>query len=144
MLTPRLRKRKADLGRAFVTIVAPGRRTPVARIRPECTEPVQPARSFAAGSFLGGEEGEGPVSGSTASPASAARPVIAPAPVPPITDDDVRGEESPLFAGLPSPFVLEDAEGLPLFLGLAVLALLAVSLVGVLVEVVRHLRSPRF
>lgn len=144
VLTPRLRKRKADLGRAFVTIVATGRKTP-AHVRPDCTEPQQPARTFLAGSFLGGEEGAGPGS-ETASAASVAGAVPAPAPSAPapFPNEDVRGEESPLFGGLPTPSSLGDADGLPVFLGLAVLALLGVSLAGVIVEVVRHLRSPRF
>jgi hypothetical protein len=42
----------------------------------------------------------------------------------------------------PPPF-FDDPDGLPVFLGLAVLALLAVSLLGIAVEVVRHLRSPQ-
>lgn len=71
-------------------------------------------------------------------------PVAAPAPASPSPEEDIRGQESPLFAGLPSLSPLGDADGLPVFLGLAVLALLGVSLLGVVVEVVRHLRSPRF
>ena len=57
-----------------------------------------------------------------------------------ITRNDSSDRESPRVAVLSPPFFVEPAE-LPLVLGLAVLGLLAVSLVGILVEVIRQLRS---
>jgi len=133
LLTLRLRGRKAHLGREYVSIVAPGAQ-PAARVVPQCTE-TRLARGFL-GNVEGpaaGRAGPTPPSGHSGGPAASEGIGEA--------REGVRGEESPAFATpLPLP-LFEDPDGLPAVLGLAVLALLAVSLVGILVEVVRHLRS---
>jgi hypothetical protein len=130
LLTLRLRGRKAHLGREYVSIVAPGA-PPEARVVPQCTE------TRLARGFLG--DVEGPAAG-RASPTPPSDHSGGPATREGVRGE-VRGEESPTFA-LPPPLrIFDDPDGLPAILGLAVLALLGVSLVGILVEVIRHLRS---
>lgn len=131
LLTPRLRGSRADLGRAYVTIVPPGA-PKVARVLPVCrtTEPARP--------FLAGVEGAGipssPADGGAADADVAATP----------SDEGVRSAESPPFPALPGPRMFDAPDPLPGIFGLAVLALLVVSLIGIAVEVVRQLRrSPQ-
>ncbi len=122
-----------------MTIASPGS-VSTARVLPDCT-----VESGLAGPFLAGLEGFGGP--------SAASPLAADGPSTPSTATGgvqpdapaaggVRGEESPPLLTFPPPHVFGDSERLPALLGLAVLALLAVSLLGVGVEVIRHLRSP--
>ncbi len=132
LLTPRLRGRRSVLARAFVTIVPPGKQATKPRVLPDCTQPTSSR------SFLAGEEG----TGSPPASATSASATSAPSPAAPAAAGDIRGEVSPPLAEPPAWPSLPDPDGLPAFLGLAVLALVAVSLLGVLIEVIRHLRSP--
>ncbi len=129
-LTLRPRARKTKLGRAVVTIVAPGA-TATTRIPPQCTTPQPAPEAFVsgAGTFEGRAAGD---PGSTDPQA---------APTAQITGDEFSDREQPPLAVLPGLQFIDEPHELPIVLGLAVLALLLVSLVGILVEVVRHLRS---
>ena len=127
-LTLQRRGRKTKLGRAVVTILAPGS-TAATRTLPQCTTP-QPA-TFASGADMF----EGRAAGDPGSTDPQAAPIAQ------ITGDGFSDREQPPLAVLPGLQYIDEPHELPIVLGLAVLALLLVSLVGILVEVVRHLRS---
>ncbi len=127
-LTLRPRGRKTKLGRAVVTIVAPGS-TAATRTLPQCTTPLPATFASGADTFEGRAAGD---PGSTDPQA---------APTAQITGDGFSDREQPPLAVLPGLQFIDEPHELPIVLGLAVLALLLVSLVGILVEVVRHLRS---
>ena len=126
-LTLRPRGRKTTLGRAVVTIVAPGS-TAATRTLPQCT--TQPAPVASGAGTYGGRGAGDP--GSTDPQA---------APTAKITGEGFSDRQQPPLAVLPGLQFIDEPHELPIVLGIAVLALLLVSLVGVLVEVVRHLRS---
>ena len=127
LLVLRQRDRKTNLGRAVVTIVAPG--APVtSRIVPQCA----PASDARGSGFTGSLEGDTGV---------AARASVKTDPVAPTTRDAVLDEGTAAFRLLPPLHLFEEPDDLPAVLGLAVLALLVVSLVGILVEVIRQVRS---
>ncbi len=134
LLTLRLRGQKANLGRAYVSIVARSAQ-PAVRVVPQCTD------TRLARGFLGNVEGPAAGRSSPTPPSGDSGGPAATVGMGGEAREGVRGEESPAFeAPLPLP-LFEDPDGLPAVLGLAVLALLCVSLVGILVEVIRHLRS---
>ena len=103
---------------------------------PKCTD-TAPERSFP-----GQEEGTGAGQSGLAGQADTTPSAGSGSPEP-AQLEDVRGQESPRFAVLPLPQLFNDPDELPAVLGLAVLALLAVSLAGILVEVIRNVRSPQ-
>jgi len=110
-----------------VTIVAPGAASATGEL-PQCTgDPLAQALSG------GGVGVESP-------PAAEARSTVPPAPPARITREDFPDSASPPFPALPGLHLFDEPE-LPLALGLAVLGLLVVSLLGIFVEVIRHLRS---
>jgi len=127
LLTLRQRGRTTQLARTLVTIVAPG--APVTdRVAPQCAVAADARGSGLAGSL----EGDTGV---------AARASVKTDPVAPTTAPEAVVDEGTAFPFLPPLQLFDEPDELPIALGLAVLALLLVSLVGILVEVIRHVRS---
>ena len=138
VLTPRLRERDHRSRACLRDDPRSGRRAAAPRVRPDCTEPAQPLDLSSPAPSSAARKGTS-ASGSVAAPAGlTTEPAEAPIP-----EEDVRGGKSPV-RGL-ADHLRARRRATPARLPRTRRpALLAVSLAGVIVEVVRHLRSPRF